>query len=250
MKFTYHYKTKDGIQHDGVYAASSKTAVYDELKKKGIKPFGVELAPGLFNKIASVGKRWLAIGLLTPAFVAILVAWYFLREKSVIYIDAFEDTVRRQVIGDAATIERGVQTGWADVFDKDGERFLAAFAIPGSATGMQSVPAEEILASLGREIGVTGADSLEARQIKAMVKGMKSEMRDFLAAGGSVAQYGRLLVARQREEVGYYNRVQNEIEKSAKTVPYQELVRLWEKRNRELRGMGIKTVTFPDVAEP
>ena len=34
-EFTYQYKTSDGMRHTGVYAARSKTAVYDELRAKG-----------------------------------------------------------------------------------------------------------------------------------------------------------------------------------------------------------------------
>jgi hypothetical protein len=36
------------------------------------------------------------------------------------------DTTRRQVIGDAFLIEKGLRTGWSDVFAHEGERFLAS----------------------------------------------------------------------------------------------------------------------------
>ena len=43
MKFTYQYKTSDGVRHTGTYAAASKSAVYDELRAKGIEACTKEL---------------------------------------------------------------------------------------------------------------------------------------------------------------------------------------------------------------
>ena len=47
-------------------------------------------------------------------------------------MDAFQtDQTRRYPIGDAAIIEKGILTGWSDVFEHEGDRFLASFAVPG-----------------------------------------------------------------------------------------------------------------------
>ena len=133
MKFTYQYKTSDGVRHTGVYVACSKTAVYDELRVKGIKAFGVEPAPGLLNRIGGViGWRVTTIVLLALGLVAASIAYF--REKA--ETPAVEDSVflsktRRQIIGDAAVIEAGIKNGWRDVFAEEGERFLASFAVPG-----------------------------------------------------------------------------------------------------------------------
>ena len=49
-------------------------------------------------------------------------------------VPTFEaEQTRRQVIGDAAVVDKGIATGWADVFAEEGERFFASFAIPGLA---------------------------------------------------------------------------------------------------------------------
>ena len=59
-----------------------------------------------------------------------------------------DDTTRRQIIGDTAIIEKGIRTGWTDVFELDGERFLASFAIPGVPAGQRSTTVEEIQKAL------------------------------------------------------------------------------------------------------
>ena len=42
---------------------------------------------------------------------------------------------------------------------------------------------KEFVAALKSKFGVTDSDSFEARQIKAMVEGMKNEARRYIAAG-------------------------------------------------------------------
>ena len=81
MKFTYQYKTSDGVRHSGVHAARSREAVYDELRAKGIKAFGVEPAPGFFNRLSGLlGWRLAAFVVLAVIAVVLLVA--YLRESA------------------------------------------------------------------------------------------------------------------------------------------------------------------------
>ena len=74
--------------------------------------------------------------------------------------------------------------------------------------------------------------------------------------GGSTVYYaGRrldprvwcALVERQEAEIGYYNRTKGELEtlKNAGT-PAKDIEALWEKRNDELRQMGINLVSLPE----
>ena len=80
-----------------------------------------------------------------------------------------------------------------------------------------------------------------------MVEGMKDELRRYLAAGGTIAGYGRRLVQRQEEEIAYYNRAKTEIEAAQKAnMPVAQLNDLWEKRNESLRQMGVKLVPMPE----
>ena len=246
MKFVYGYKTKGNETREGCISAPSRDAVYALLKKDGIRPFSVRLAPGFFNRLQSFGKRWLAIVLLFGVASALLV--YLLLEKEVPspIENTIESTMRRQPIGDAAIIEKGIRSGWDFAFPDMGERFLASFAIPGVPAGVKSVDAKILLSSLSKKTGATPEDGIEVRQIKSMVEGMKDEMRRFIAAGGSPQQYGKLLVERQEQEIGYYTRAKVELDRLANSgASEEEIERLWEKRNEELRQMGIRLISMP-----
>ena len=251
MKFLYEYRTKDNVRHTGTITAASRDAVYTTLKAQGIKPGRVEEAPGFFNKLFGKGKRWIAIlvlGALCLMLGAVAMRFRSEAESAPVEIaNAILGTTRRQPIGDIAIIEKGVRTGWAEVFEHEGERFLASFEIPGVPAGQRNTKVEEIEAALARRVDASEADTIEARQIKAMVEGMKEELRRFLAKKGTIVEYGHRLVQRQEEELGYYNRAKAEIENAKKSgMPDAQLTELWEKRNDSLRRMGIKLVPLPD----
>ena len=252
MKYTYAYKTSDGVRHEDSMNAASREEVFAELRKRGIKAIKVVAADGskANGEVHGVRKR----------VVAALVAFVALGVGVVAYLggtrtagvsaasDAtFEtDTTRRQVIGDAAIIEKGIRNGWGDVFELEGERFLASFAIPGVKAGQRNTSEKEFTAALENKCVVSETDSLEARQIKAMVEGMKNEARRYLAAGGTIVEYGKRLTERQDAEIAIYNRVKADIDKARATLSESDFMTYWEKRNDELRNLGIKTIGLSD----
>ena len=79
-----------------------------------------------------------------------------------------------------------------------------------------------------------------------MVEGMKQEARQYLAAGGTVVEYGKRLTERQDAEITIYNRVKADIENARKTMSEAAFMTYWEKRNDELRNLGIKTIGLSD----
>ena len=199
MKYTYAYKTSDGVRHEASMNAASRDEVFVELRKRGIKAIKVVAADGskANGEIHGVRKRIVAA---LVAFVALgvgIVA-YFGGMRSGGDLDDSAATAfatgqdRRQVIGDAAIIEKGIRNGWSDVFALEGERFLASFAIPGVKAGQRNTSKKEFTVALENKCVVADSDSLEARQIKAMVEGMKNEARRYLAAGGTIIEYGKL----------------------------------------------------------
>ena len=254
MRFLYEYKTRENERRSGEILAPSRSAVYAELKKQGVKPYKVELAPGFLNWLQSLGKRSAAIVLLALGVVCFLVLWRgergeaeTFKDKATAFSDRFENKTRRQVIGDTAIIEKGIRNGWADIFPEEGERFLASFAIPGVPAGQRNTTEGEISAALSRQVAPADSDGIEARQIKSMVEGMKDELREFMRNGGTIRQFGACLVERQESELAYYNRTKSELATLHKAAtPTKELESLWEKRNNELRQMGIKLVPMPE----
>ena len=233
--------------------AASRDEVFAALRKQGIKAIKVVAADGskANGEIHGVRKRVVAA---LVAFVALgvgIVA-YLSGTRSGGDLDDSATTAfatgqdRRQVIGDAAIIEKGIRNGWSDVFELEGERFLASFAIPGVKAGQRNTSEKEFTAALENKCVVADSDSLEARQIKAMVEGMKNEARRYLAAGGSIVEYGKRLTERQDAEIAIYNRVKEEVEKVKTSLPEEDFIQYWERRNDELRNLGIKPIVLSD----
>ena len=84
------------------------------------------------------------------------------------------------------------------------------------------------------------------RQIKLMVEGMKDEARRYIAAGGTIVEYGKRLTERQDAEIAIYERTKSEIEAARKTMKGDQLIAFWEQRNDQLRNLGIKLVALPE----
>ena len=253
MKYTYAYKTSDGARHEATMNAASRDEVFAALRKQGIKAIKVVAGDGskANGEVRGVRKRVVA-ALVALVALGVGIVAYFSGTRTggdlgvSVGISFQTDQARRQVIGDAAIIEKGIRNGWSDVFALEGERFLASFAIPGVKAGQRNTSEKEFAAALENKCVATDSDSIEARQIKAMVEGMKNEARRYIAAGGSIVEYGKRLTERQDAEIAIYNRVKADIEKARATMSEAAFMTYWEKRNDELRNLGIKTVGLSD----
>jgi len=261
LKFIYSYTTHQNERREGLtISAPNRDAAFSELNKRGIRPYKLYPAPGLWNKVLSIGWRGFAIILLVLV-LGVSVAIALNLHKDIVKLEQDDDVreivsgaitskVRRQLIGDQGFIEKGIRTGWSDVFDHEGERFLASFAIPGVPATVRTTNVAALEEALKRRVEPSEKDGMEARQIKAMVEGMKDELRRYVASGGTIEQYGRRLVARQEEEIAIYTRTSNEIEQAAKgNIGKTEIAELVDRRNEDLRRMGIKLIQMPEIAE-
>lgn len=251
MRFTYKYKTSDGERHEGVCSAVSRTAAYEKLRAGGIKPFGVELAPGLFNRMQdALGRRRV---LLPCLIVAVGISFFVILNRSGRLDsdearDLIHSKIRRQPMGDAAVIDMGIRNGWRDYFPDEGERYLASYAIPGAIPVITSVNEGALQMCLGKSCDRKDGYSIEVQQISAMIDGLKLEARAYLDAGGSLEDYADRLHKRQMEELGYYQRCEKEMEIIKKRgVKGDELVSEWEARNTKLRRMGIRPLPLSDI---
>ena len=251
MKYTYAYKTPDGTRHEAAIEASSRDAAFAALREQGIRPIKVFAADGSKANGAPVGvrRRVVAVSILVAVLAAVGATASFLRiVRPASEIESFQaDQTRRYPIGDAAIIEKGILTGWSDVFEHEGDRFLASFAVPGVKAGQRNTTVEEIESALGRKIEPTPDDGIEARQIKAMVEGMKQEARAYIAAGGSVVNYGRRLTERQDAEIAAYERTKADLERAKETMSGNTLINYWESQNDKLRNLGIRPLTLESL---
>ena len=244
MKFVYGYKTSDNVRKDGIVDAPSKDAAYAKLKAVGTRPFKVELAPGLLNRIRSLGWRWLAIVILSVAAVGFLVFALQMREEASIALSHGQYADRHQLYGDPAIIEAMEANAYADVFSAPGERYLAFFAQPGRAVSIpnaliaQTRTEDILVACLTNSIAFSSEDPRETTELKQIVNGIKEELRAYCDGGGDIPGFIRALYARQEEESMIYNRVLNELEGNPDS-------HLWEERNKSLRELGLRTIARP-----
>ena len=218
------------------------------MRERGIRPIKVVAADGSKANGAPVGvrRRVVAVSILVAVVAAVGATAAFLRiVRPALNVEPFQaDQTRRYPIGDAAIIEKGILTGWSDVFEHEGDRFLASFAVPGVKAGQRNTTVEEIEAALGRKIEPKTDDGLEARQIKAMVEGMKAEARAYVAAGGSAVEYGKRLTERQDAEIAVYERTKADLEQAKETMSGNALISYWESQNDKLRNLGIRPLTL------
>ena len=244
MKYTYAYKSSDGSRHEASMDAESREAVFEALRKKGIRPIKVIAEDGskANGEIRGVRRRVVGVAVVLAAIVAVIATSLYNR-VSAPHLPEFESgQTRRQIIGDTAIIDKGIATGWGDVFPEEGDRFFASFAIPGVRAGQRNTTVEEIKAALDRDVEVSDSDGLEARQVKSMVAGMKAEARAYINAGGSIVDYGKRLTERQDAEIAIYERAKAEIDHARKTMSQDDFIALWEGRNDQLRNLGIRLV--------
>ena len=244
MKYTYAYKSSDGSRHEAEMDAESREAVFEALRKKGIRPIKVIAEDGskANGEIRGVRRRVVGVAAVLAAIVAVIATSLYNRVSAPPLPEFESGQTRRQIIGDTAIIDKGIATGWGDVFPEEGERFFASFAVPGVKAGQRSTTVEELQAALSRHIEPSDSDGMEARQIKSMVEGMKAEARTYIAAGGSIVEYGRRLTERQDAEIAIYERTKAEIDEARKTMTEDAFLSLWEGRNGQLRNLGIKLV--------
>ena len=251
MKFLYEYQDKANKRHRGVLNAPTRADAYAALKAQGIKPIHCDEAPGFFNLLFGKGKRWIAIivlGALCLVLAVVVGRGVLTAPQPSSVEESFDSPIRRQIIGDAAIIEKGLRTGWADVFDAVGDRFLASFAIPGVAPAIRSTTEEKLREALETQtLGNSTTQTLEARQIRAIVSGMKKEINKLLKDGWTLREVGIALVRRQEQEIGYYERAKTEIETAAKSkMSPKALEELLDRRNDSLRKLGIRLVSMPE----
>lgn len=250
MKFVYAYRQSDGIRRESSIEAKSREAVFEILRARGIKAIKVIAADGskANGEFRGVRKRMLVVTVIVTALATIVGTIASIRffNGSPSLQEFQSDTTRRHPIGDAAMIEKGVRTGWSDVFPDEGERFFASFAVPGVKAGQRSTTIEELTAALARTIPVKASDRIEVRQIKAMVEGMKAEARQYIADGGSVVEYGKRLTERQDAEIAAYNRVRTDIEAAKTKMPRDQFEQFCDRRNDELRNLGIRPIVVED----
>ena len=256
MKYTYAYKTSDGVRHEDSMNASSREEVFEALRSKGIKAIKVVAADGskANGEVRGVRKR-VVVALVALAAACAGVVAYIGGERTgaTVAPDPAVSSPRHQIYGDPAIVSRFESGDFTDVLPRDGDRLLAIFAQPGKlmcAKGADPRRLDEVTAVLFADyaksllrpeydLPILPEDPREVQELKQIVNGMRDEMREYLANGnGNVRSYWRRLNERTLSEMRIYERTRRELEKETSPA-------VWEQKNEALRRLGLLTIPNP-----
>ena len=258
MKYTYAYKTSDGTRHEASMNAASREEVFAELRKQGIKAIKVVAADGskANGEVRGVRKRVVAMFVCIAALIT-GVAVYFIptnggKTRSPFPVPHSPATTTKTRI--AAPLprqmihgDRGRIRGAVESLTNAAERVLAAFVEPGRTFILESkLPTEaEFDAALRNSIKIADDEFTESVDLKRIVTRIKSDMRRYLAAGGTSEEFIGELVKRQRQEIAYREKAESRLKEllsgdSAKAYDF------FLKANAQLQSMGIYPLPLPD----
>ena len=256
MKYTYAYKTSDGTRHEDSMNASSREEVFAELRKRGIKAIKVVAADGSKANGEVLGvRRRVVLGIVCFAAIVTGVIVYIATSKAgsiatKAHIDAPNSRMRnatplpRQMIpGDRGRIAEAAAS-----LKTAPERLLATFAEPGRSLSAPNgkIPTEAEFAAILREpLKIADDDFTESVDLKRIVTRIKSDLRRFLAAGGTAEEFVAELIKRQKLEIAYREKADtrlNEMLKGDTAKAYDFFL----KANAQLQSMGIYPLPLPD----
>ena len=257
MKYTYAYKTSDGVRHEDSLDAESRDEVFQLLRGRGIRPIKVVAADGskANGEVRGLRKRAVFALVALAAVVAGVVAYLGgERTGAATAANSATSAPRHQIYGDPATVE-GLERGdFAAYLPRVGDQMLAVFAQPGKlmcarGTNPRRVDEKSYAAfdadaksDLGVEndISIDTAESREITELKQIVNGMRAEMREYLANGnGTPRSFWRRLNERTTQEMHIYERTRRELEN-------EKSEEVWEQKNEALRRIGLRTIANPN----
>lgn len=257
MKYTYAYKTPDGVRHEAAMDAPSREEVFAALRRRGIRAIKVVAADGskANGEVRGVRRRAVA-ALVSLAALVVGAAAYLGGTRSAATVAAAPAAMspRHQIYGDPAVMESLERGDFGGILPREGDRMLATFAQPGRlmcARGANLAAlagkAEAAFADFARnglaagdDLRIDDGDSREVRELKQIVNGMREEMRAYLANGnGTAKSYWRRLNERTLEERRIRERTMRELEN-------ERSPEVRERRNEALRRLGLRTIPRPE----
>lgn len=150
---------------------------------------------------------------------------------------------RQAIRGDRVRLEKAIPT----LFEHPAELFLAEYAEPGRKTAAALAPEIErdIPAALKTPILVYDDELTECVDMKRIVSGMKSELAQYLADGGTAAEYAAELAKRQAEEIEFRKKWEEKLAELSKSASQEELYSAWLKAEAALKSWGISPIPMP-----
>lgn len=256
MKFSYAYKSSDGVRHEALIDAGSREDAFAELRKQGIRPIKVVAQDGsrANGAPARPRKRWIALAALASALAAGAITWFLAPDSDVIsggdknLIEKVALSLPRQMInGNRDRIEQ-LPDGF---FANNAEAFLAHFAEPGRPFKIEPsdvLTIDTAKTAMTNVIRYSESEFTERIDLKRIVVGLKHEMGNYIRGGGSIEDYVQALINRQQTEIAYRSEANSTLEKllkDAKSNPVSAYD-FWLKANAKLQSMGIYPIPLPE----
>ena len=218
----------------GEFRAANRAEAYALLRKQGIRPYRV---------LGDDPLPW------RPVVMAVLpvltaVAAFFLAVRF-FSGDKAGPVARSQLQGDRALIFDGVRAGWKDAFGLPLDRYLAAYAQPGTEARpplLSSAELDGLEGDLRRTTEPREDEGPELRQLRGIVAGMREEMRKYLDGGHTVAEYLEWLEQRQRQEREFRTRAEESLARTPRNLRYEA----WKSLNARLLERGLEQLPVPE----
>ena len=193
MKYTYAYKTSDGVRHEDSMNAASREEVFAELRKKGIKAIKVVAADGskANGEVRGVRKRIVAV-IVTIAALCVGIVSYFGGTRTAA-VQGTNSTIspRHQIYGDPAIMEALERGDFSAALSREGDRLLAVFAQPGKlmcAKGIDPRRLERLIPEANvRRVGDNAPYRNAAEQFAAYAKNELAADKDITIEGVALA---------------------------------------------------------------
>ena len=256
MKYTFAYKTSDGVRHEDSLDANSRDEVFEVLRGRGIRPIKVVAADGskANGEVRGLRKRAVFALVAIAALVAGVVAYLGgERTGAAAAANSATSAPRHQIYGDPATVE-GLERGdFAAHLPRVGDQMLAVFAQPGKLMCAKGANPRLLDAAMDaafvayakdelaaeHDIAIDAGEERELRELKQIINGMREEMRYYLANGnGTPRSFWRRLNERTAQEIQIYERTRRELEKETSEE-------VWAQKNDALRRLGLRTIPNP-----
>lgn len=254
MRYSYAYKTSDGVRHVAEITAKSREEVFSTLRQKGIKPIKVVAADGskANGAVHGIGKGVFFVSILVVAILTGALASLIGRRQDdgaaaqeAVRIQA-KPLPRQTIPGD----RRRIADAKRDAFSNRVESYLAQFVEPGRTVADPDGgrPSEKDFSdSLAVPIFYSEDEFSEQIMLKRMVAWIKREMSVYVRGGGKIGDYLALLVQRQETEADHRAKAERHLnqllgDKRQVRAAYDFLL----KANAQLQGMGIYPLAMPD----
>lgn len=236
IKYKYLYQAKDSDNLEGWIYAENRADAYAKIRKQGIRPYRViGDDPTFFRKHFFTIIFASLAALFAAAFSGLLIYRH---------VSETAPLLRQQIHGDAALIEGAAYSGWVSLFDSPLDRYLAYYARPGHFAAPPTPTQAELdtfSTDCKKAIVHEPDEPMEFRQLRNIVAYLHQEMRDYLAAGGTLTDYLALLDERQTQECELREKAEQVLERTPESSRYA----VWVNMNANLRARGIAPIDMP-----